>query len=201
VTHRGSSIDLVCALTGTTSCTGARPRKQARRRRLVSLVNKGSDANTASPARVRSVRFRGLRRVLKSGRGAQRTAASSCEAPRQEDFQVDVETPTRVFAVARTSSTLRGRRDQPFGAARRVEHSGVLRSVWTPVGSAWTPVWSAWIPVGIGGKYPFRDPFQPLSNTELERYLAKVRVASSSLVSRCQSLPHTGAVVWLRVRA
>ena len=53
-----------------------------------------------------------------------------------------------------------------------------------PVWSAWIAVWSAWIPVEIGGKYSFRGQFRPLPNTELEAYLAKVRVASSSLVSR-----------------
>jgi hypothetical protein len=38
--------------------------------------------------------------------------------------------------------------------------------------------------VEVGGKYWFRGPFLALPNTELERYVAKVRVASSSLVSR-----------------
>jgi hypothetical protein len=46
------------------------------------------------------------------------------------------------------------------------------------------PVCSALSPVEVGGKYMFRGWFRPLLNTELESYLAKVRVASSSLVSR-----------------
>jgi hypothetical protein len=50
-------------------------------------------------------------------------------------------------------------------------------------------VWSALSPVEVGGKYSFGGHFRPLSNTELERYLAKVRVASSSLVSRSTPLP------------
>ena len=60
----------------------------------------------------------------------------------------------------------------------------ILRPAWTPVWSAWIPVWSASSPVEVGGKYSFTGHFRPLPNTELERYLAKVRVASSSLVSR-----------------
>jgi hypothetical protein len=40
------------------------------------------------------------------------------------------------------------------------------------------------IAVELGGKYLFRGQFLALPNTELEAYLAKVRVASSSLVSR-----------------
>jgi hypothetical protein len=41
-----------------------------------------------------------------------------------------------------------------------------------------------WVSVEIGDEYSFRGEFRPFPNTELERYLAKVRVASSSLVSR-----------------
>jgi hypothetical protein len=44
------------------------------------------------------------------------------------------------------------------------------------------------IPAEVGGKYSFRGHSRPVPNSELEQYLAKVRVASSSLVSRCQRL-------------
>jgi hypothetical protein len=60
----------------------------------------------------------------------------------------------------------------------------VLCSAWNAMCSAWNAMWSAWIPVEIGGKYSFTGYFRPFPNTELEAYLAKVRVASSSLVSR-----------------
>jgi hypothetical protein len=52
------------------------------------------------------------------------------------------------------------------------------------VRSAWIAVWSALTAAEVGGKYTFRGRFHPFSNTELEAYLAKVRVAGSSPVSR-----------------
>ena len=78
-------------------------------------------------------------------------------------------TPRRPFRVAFTALP---------------QHSGVLWSAWNSEWSVWVPVGSAWIPVEVGGKYSFRGRFRAPLNTELEAYLAKVRVASSSLVSR-----------------
>jgi hypothetical protein len=48
-------------------------------------------------------------------------------------------------------------------------------------------------PLGMGGKYRCRRRFRALTNSELEAYIAKVRVASSSLVSRLDTqVPRLG---------
>jgi hypothetical protein len=71
------------------------------------------------------------------------------------------------------------------------------RNVWP----AWIPVWSSWIrvgsalsPVEVGSKYTFRRPIRPLPNTELEAYLAKVRVANSAS-SAAASLRESAALL------
>ena len=72
-------------------------------------------------------------------------------------------------------------------ATGQVQPPGDCDILWLPwqrVRSALPPASSAWVPLEVGGKYTFRGRFRPPLNTELESYLARVTVVTSSLVSR-----------------